>query len=363
MPYTPVERRPRPLGRLLKILLVVGLAAFIANRTGFLSFGRTKGIKGTFMDGVYVPAEDGPGRLWFRTDGSFYYILRTQTPGRLSMATKSIFNKVYTYVYDPVSKKVIQKTRQKYPTTPPRLKMFFLRDLIWFVNSTPGSNSEANIEAVDPKTGQQVLNFSSFLEKFPQLSPGIAELIIRDQQDSPYHLRIKTKDGRDIIYDFGADAVFESDREYRVFIGRGHPRDIFGFFLSGSSNRKELLMGDGPKSQATAVTPGKVYLDGHLLYGDKDIAIIVHQTEIGKGAQRLLSGVNAEGKILWTLPQTQLFPKFAIKASDPFSTIFFMKSKVHGQRAGNVFVLIMERTGMMGIDLPTGNILWTLTAT
>jgi hypothetical protein len=78
-------------------------------------------IKGHLIDAVYIPDTNGAGSLWFQTDDSFYYASTVETGGSLSISTGSLFNKTYTYIYDPVHGKVLQRTLQRATATKARL--------------------------------------------------------------------------------------------------------------------------------------------------------------------------------------------------------------------------------------------------
>jgi hypothetical protein len=64
--------------------------------------------------------------------------------------------------------------------------------------------------------------------------------------------------------------------------------------------------------------------------------------------------------VRWTKTQDELFKKLAVIEDDPFSTIFFMKSKIKAVREGNILLFKFEPEGIIGFDYVTGKKLWTL---
>jgi len=115
------------------------------------------------------------------------------------------------------------------------------------------------------------------------------------------------------------------------------------------------------KSTSTPLNPGKVYIEGIILYQDSDCAIILHQDQAGKKANRMLTCVDASGKEKWTTPPAELFDELKVdEDKNAFSQIFFMKDKISAERLGNIVALKVEDAGIMGFDYNSGKKLWSL---
>ncbi len=319
--------------------VVLGILAIIIG--GFVLLGPVadfifpNAIKGQFIDAVYLP----DGRVWFQTDGSFYYTLRTESPGRSSMSTESLFNKSYSYFYDPVKGEVLQKTRQDFDATPPHPSAFYGRDGIWLFTPLSGKH-QPNVQVLNPETGEVTMNLQQFIDKFyGQLESGIAELSVNEDLDQPVFVNIKTQDGQDFVYDVAADRL------------RASPPD---------AERKTFVFASDGARKTLPQVRGRVFLEGVILYQDSEVAVILEQDQVGKGARRLLTAVGANGDVLWMIPQEELFSKLAIDDNDSFSAIFFVKNYLHAERQGGLFLLSMDNVGMMAIDLKTGMKQWEL---
>src|SRR5437762_1209420 len=90
-----------PIGFVLLAILIFGGGKIYPS---FFRRGLPAEVKGWFVDATYVPSAGGQGKVWLFTDGSFYYTKRIETGGSLSMSRESLFNKTYTYVYDPLAR-------------------------------------------------------------------------------------------------------------------------------------------------------------------------------------------------------------------------------------------------------------------
>jgi hypothetical protein len=367
---------------LLFIIVVVGLVAGgIYLYTSVLFPNK---IKGDLLDVTYVAGNTSEsGKLWIVTDGSFSYILEKKSPGSYSVGREGLFCKTWTYIYDPVNKVILKKIKTSYDALPPKPDMFTYNGKVWIVSREQG-NYEPMITVYDAASAEQVMDTKQFLTKHDELSSGMVNLHYMDNE--PKRFDIKTRDGQSFVYSVDLDELFANDSDLKKKLMSEGPETVTIFSLGGksSSPRKNLYKVTGPAkelksgtlsesyledahslmfftgSTAVKLTPDKVYLEGIILYQDKDAAVILHQDQVGKNASRMLTCIDSDGKVMWTKGQDELFEKMAVTEKDPFSEIFFMKSKFKAEREGNVLMFKFEPEGMIGFDFNNGKKLWTL---
>ena len=339
-------------------------------------------IRGDFQDMTYVPTEDGKVLLWIQTDGSFKYIHTEESPGHKSMGVEGIFCKTYTYLYDPVNGKVIRETVTDYDEIPPTPKIFMHNGRVWVVSREQGPY-EPRIDVYDPKSGDKIKDTQNFLSDFSGLASGLVSLRI---EESPLRFVLKTKDGGNPIYLLAADTLFATQKDYRTYMNSDTNGTFVKYFLADESgaDRQKLfkVTGKGMKFLNTSIseslldrpdylkehydaivqemTPGKAYLEAELLYYDDEGAVIIHQDQIGKNADRILTVVDSDGNVKWQKSQDELFPELEVTEEDAFSVIFFMKDKIHAERAGNTLLFQFDPEGIIGFDYTTGEKLWEL---
>jgi hypothetical protein len=336
-------------------------------------------IKGSIIDAVYVPVTENGGHLVFETDDSFYYTQKTTTNSSFSMSTESLWNKTYLYVYDPLTKTVLKKIKTEYTTTPPQPKMFYLNQKIWMIAYGDDDNA-AVVQTVDPTSGTVTMDTQAFLAKYPSLKSGIADMTLLD---SPRRLNIQAKDGLKYVFTLENETLV-SEKEYNdaeqkdkktsqgstsVFVLTDDDRGLLYVVTGPLSKLKGEIISDSElenadtmkffyDATATKLTPDTAYLKGVIIYQDPKLAVILHQVQLGNDSDRLLTCLDTQGKVLWTLGQADLFSQLALTANDSFSDIFFIKSDLSGTREGNIFLFKMKDVGIMGIDVTTGKKLW-----
>jgi len=382
MPANPsgqVFRTGKTACAIVPLLIILIIGALVVN---FFYGDRLfpSSLHGHVVDLVYIPGKADENRLWIKTDDSFYYTNRTETPGSLSISTESLFNKTYDYIYNPVAKNIIYKNRTDLPTTPPSSRLFYYNGKIWEINPDSDHNS-ASIFTYDPTTGQKTMDTAAFIARWPDLKSGIAKLSVLDHPD---RLNITANDGRTALYYLADDKMYKDQSEYNNNL-QAQTGSMTTYALGGDGTRKELFKVTGPISElgdedmdspsfsdpksikafynadAIPLTPDQVYLDGYILYSDPDYVLVIHQSSAGNDAQRLLTCVSSDDKSLWTLTQDKMLPQMRFSSSDPFSEIFFVKDNFSGQRVNSLFLFKMREVGVIGIDLPTGTVKWTFT--
>ncbi len=371
-PIKPNKSKRLLLGFFIFDLLLVGV--FFGWQPFFDHF-YPKAITGELVDMVYVPNQNG-GVIWFQTDASFYYTSKVTTNTSMSISTESLFNKLYTYTYDPVQKKVLSRTKTEYGATPPHAKMYHIKGQLWMVLAST-DDQPAVIDVYDPTTKQRVLDTAGFVSKYPDLKPGISKL---SMEEDPLRFALTTKDGKKFTYLLEEDRLILSEEYSKMLYDPSDKKEISLFQLDGvDDDRQHLYYITGPKStisshelsnldkpdswetgtKAVKLTPEQVYLAAIILYQDERLAVVLSQNQIDVNAERLLTAVNKEGKLLWTLSQSELFPEIALRSDDAFSDLFFMKGKFHSAQQGNLFIFKMDGIGMIGIDAATGKKQWT----
>jgi hypothetical protein len=342
-------------------------------------------IGGELLDLTYAEGKDGKGYLWIQTDPSFKYISETETPGSHSISSECLFCRTETFIYDPETKEVKMKITTDFDGPPPTPTMFAENGQVWIVSDNFREN-EPMINVYDAASGELVMDTRKFTSKHPEYKAGISQLRVDKQ---PYRLYLKTKNGLDQVYLIGKDTTFKNTTDYVTYSEKIAGGDASIYTLineSGSSERKVLYKITGPagkvfgshipesmlddagyvmkhyKSTAKSLTPGEIYLEGEVLYFDDEGAVIIYQDQLGKKAERFLTRVDAEGNVVWTKSTNdELFEELKLdEDADPFGKMFFLKSKLKGDRGGNMFILKVTGLGIMCFDWKTGENIWEM---
>jgi|WetSurMetagenome_2_1015567.scaffolds.fasta_scaffold46810_2 hypothetical protein len=318
-------------------------------------------LKGIFMNAVIVPGENEKNNLWvmtYRNKGTRYF--------------------VNTYIYDPVDRETIKSFETEYPTYPPQTKLFYLNNEVWKIN-TETTGIEASINVYDPSSGDEKMNTKSFSEKFSELQGGISKANVYGELPK---IDMETKDGKKPVYDLLNNKMYENYSKYRdSYKDDKTIMTIFAMGLekSGESARKKLFLLKGPKtnlweknisesyfdnpstlkfftkSEAKPIAGDKIFLEGEMLFQDDECCFVFHQTQVGNDAERLLSCIDKDGKILWTAStENDLFPKLRATSKDAVSGMFFIKHNVHVLRSGDLVLFTFDRFGFIGFDYETG---------
>ena len=106
------------------------------------------------------------------TDGSFHYVSETKTPGKYSIASKCLFCKTWTYVYDPVNKQILHKFKTEYSSVITQSWIAYGSGKVWVVTGAYDEN-EPRIFAYDAETAQLVMQAKDFEKKYPILESGM----------------------------------------------------------------------------------------------------------------------------------------------------------------------------------------------
>ena len=377
-------RRRRPLAAaLLVVILIFGAVVILVGRhclpPGLLS----RGMSGHFLNAVAVPGPDGGVRLWILSDGSFNYILRKETPGSISVARKCRFCKTWTYIYSPETKSLLAKFKTEYKTIILQSWMAYANGKIWVATNAYNEN-EPRIYAYSPEPPGRIEETPAIISRYPELASGLIKLrLVKD----PDRLILDTKDGRvGLVLALGDEKIYASEADYQKATARDDEEQVTLFALAkeDSGPRKVLLRVTGPRGRvkesrlqlpifnlktlppservtAEPAAPGRVYIEGVIIYQDADGCLVLHQDAAGQEANRLLTCIDARGNEKWTAGPAELFKEMIVDLDkNPLTNIFFMRADLDASRSGNLVLFQMRGIGVIGFDLATGQKLWEI---
>lgn len=337
-------------------------------------------LRGELQSILAFPTAEGKYKLWIQTDGTFRTTSRTNNMGQISLKTVGWFCRTYSYVYDPINDDIVNGFKTSYEDLPPEPHIIYEKEKIWVVNSSSDGVPPA-IKVYDSKNYKEILNTQSFCEKNKELSSGIENLSADNQY--PPKLRISTKDGREVVYCIPDDKFFPNSIELEKYY-KQIDTTVSGIFSltneENSGKRKKLYYVTGPKYElyfsyswteeivkqnisafknlkASEMLPGKVFIEGEILFTDDEFVVIVHQDNVGKNANRMLTCIDKSGKELWTAQQEDLFDEMEA-TEDSRTDMSVMVHNLAAQRAGDVVVFIFKPVGAIGFELATGKKLW-----
>jgi outer membrane protein assembly factor BamB len=368
------------IGAIVVIIVIVAVGYFFA-----LPALTPNSLSGSFMDAVIVPQKEGGQKLWVLTDGSFNFIQTIESPGRTSTGRECYFCKTWTYVIDPKDRTIISKTKTEYNDIITQIDLAYYDGKVWSFTREYGEN-EPKIEAYDAETNELVMTTSQFTSKFSELSAGLAEVHFNEEESN---VRMKTKDGRERIYNFIDGKLYKDYSEFND--SRRIDSTVISFpFLApedrSSAPRKKLMIAKGPKGNIfnnmssfdrysgndnhmkkynkidITELSEKIYLEGIIYHQDDECAIIIHLDKLGKKSDRLMTCIDTKtGKEMWTVDADDMFDEMKIdEEDDAFSSLFFTKNKIEVKRSGDLVLLQFKYEGIIGFDFKTGKKLWEM---
>jgi len=355
------------------ILIIIGLVGYL-----FVFPALTpNSLSGSFLDVTVVPGKDGPPKLWVLTDGSFNFIKTTKSPGHYSTGRSCYFCKLWVYTYDPEKKEVLNKIKIEQEDIITQSNILYRENEVWVVTKEYGENPPG-IHVFNSASGEKLMETNDFVAKHEELSAGISEVTVT--LEKPVNLRFKTKDGRtDQIFDFESGKIYDGHAKFNEARKSTEVTSLFVLGAPNNAPRKQVYLVNGPADKIDNVesyldnesslkffanatskklVPDKGFIEGLIIYQDKDACVIIHQKVADKDSDRMISCVNADGGLRWEIKQEELFKKARVDKDDPFSSTFFMKNKFGGIVQGGIFVFKLEGTGIMGFDHKTGKKLW-----
>jgi hypothetical protein len=380
------KETPSPRRRIFRVVFIALflLAAIILAGIHFLRPAlSSKGMSGIFMNAVAVPSPERGHRLWILSDGSFHYILREESPGRVSVGRKCKFCKTWTYVYDPAKKTILAKFKTDYKSVIIQSWMAYLNGKIWIATDAYEQN-EPRLFAYSTEPAGLFQETPDIIKKYSELGSGLIK--VRMAKD-PDRFILDTKDGRvGLVLVLSDGKIYANESEFRKAMAAGDEEQVTVFALGreDSGPRRELFKVTGPrvrvkdsslefflkdpksllssaKATAVPVAPGCAYIEGMIFYQDPDGCLILHQDVAGKVAQRLLTCLDANGNEKWTAGMAELFKEMKVDLDkNALSNIFFMKDKLDVSRSGSLVLLQLRGVGVIGFDFATGKKMWEI---
>ncbi len=381
IPRTPQVKGAIKLGCLIPLLIIGALAFY------FFAYPALTPdtIRGNLLAMTLAPSKDGTPKVWVMTDGSFNYVMKTETPGSISIGTKCLFCKSRVYVYDPSLEKVVAGFETPLKDIITLADMAHGNGKVWIIMSGYGRN-EPRVEAYDPETARLVMDTGAFIAAHPLLRAGLSTVNYNDREMA---IIITTKDGlQGVRYNIKTGELFRDHADWREKFKQDETPASVAVMArdDGGGARKKLVLVSAPRGKlldnASSLeiyaaddhqlaffvgATGKrlsdtIFLEGIIYHQDEDCAIIIYLDRIGKKANRFMTCYDlAAGRALWTVKPDRMFEEMKIdEEEDSFSSFFFTKDNIKVRRSGNLVVLQLKGVGLMGFDYRTGKKLWTM---
>lgn len=381
-PGMPPKNKSKVKRVFLTALIIPALVlSYIASYYYFLPSIFPKTFRGELQNIRAFPTADGKYKLWIQTDGTFRTTSRSNNMGQISLKTVGWFCRTYSYVYDPVAEDVLNGFKISFDDLPPVSDIVYEKGKIWLVNSS-SEGVKPGINVYNSENYQQEMDIKSFCEKNQEVSSGIENVSV--DFNLPVKLRISTKDGRELLYSIPDNKFFPSSVELEKYY-RQNDTILSGTFAlvdeENSDKRKKLYYLTGPKYElsfsygwakeiikqnitafrnlkAVEILSGKVFIEGNVLYTDDKIVVIVHQDNVGKTSNRMITCIDKSGKELWTVQQKDLFDELKGREDDTMTEMTFLRTQLTVHRMGDDVIFIYKPVGAIGFQLADGKKLW-----
>ena len=374
-PPTPKPAQGGCLGIFIGLVLLLGTA--FGGYFFVLPVLRPNVVRGNFLTLLPVTAAAGKPKLWVYTDHSLNFSYKTSGGGTTKSGISCIFCKSITYIYDPDQQTIDQQWTTEMGGRVATPAMYTKGGKVWIVSGKWIADAP-HLEVRDAATGALTMDLAGFAKSMPQLQSGIADV---RGETNPDQLAITTKDGQELVYSLDDGTMADKDAVRKL---SSDTVSMFALASKGSDKRKALFRVTGslnklrnpdyagsfagdPKqaqffleSTSEPMAVGHFFIEPALLYQDSELAVVLHQSEVGGDADRLLTCVDASGRVRWTAPQGALFSEARVKGSNSFSSMFFMKDSFSGRRAGNLFIFGLKEIGAIGFDLQSGQQRWRI---
>jgi len=343
-----------------------------------------KRFNGEFLDAVFVPQEGGSPRIFILTDASKKYVLKKKSTGSYSVGTECTDCKTIGILYDPLEDKIIKNTENKFDGVITESNILYQNGKI--IQFTRGSDDNPpRINTYDASSGELLSDTKAFIDRFPELSGGIAQVSFRDDFGT---VEIDTKDGKkDVVYCMANDKMYRTrsemdddlaknaGNESQTFcVLRTMKNDARKVIWKISASQKDMItnkstylsyVGEpseefrmiGAKSELLS---DKGYLEGIIYFQDSDYVVVIYLDQVGKVANRIMTCIDTKnGKEIWTINQDGLFKYMKVdEKNDSFSRFDLSKDMIRIKRFGKILLLQYHDDGVMGIDCDSGKRLW-----
>jgi len=334
-------------------------------------------IKGDIVSAIYLKESKN---IFVYSDDSFYYTSETNT----SVSTECAFCKTFGYFYNPYEKKVIKKLVFKFDDLPPNIEIFNFNKKIYILGKDFRKN-KSFIRIIDENTYETLNDESAIVNKFSQLAAGISEITV-DSKHKHQNAKLITKDGLTFYYIFQYDKLVknlnEFSKEDNTISDDSPGSDLLTYFaMSKDEFRKTIYTVSGNKDNSwtkwaqnfgvdenskyegviNKKLNDKIYLNGFIAFQSDKYAVILHQKEISKSSERIITGIDTNGTEIFTLNQNDLFSKIKLKEDDPFREIFFIKNDISADISNDeVFTFSLKKAGLLIYNFKTKQMIFKI---
>lgn len=368
--YDNLKKVHKPSKKKLTFLKLLILAGILFGVYKFVLYDRLhpNEIQGDIISAVYLKESKN---VFVYSDDSFYYTSETNT----SVSTECGFCKTFGYFYNPYEKKVIKKLVFKFDDLPPNIEIFAFNKKIYILGKDFRKN-KSFVRIIDETTYEILNDESSIVNKFTELSAGISEITI-DSKHKYQNAKLITKDGLTFYYIFQYDKLV---KDINTFSPEATTElvppetEITYFAMSKDEFRKTIYTVTGLKQNSwtkwaenfgvdennthegviNKKLNDKIYLNGFIIFQSDKYAVILHQKEISKSSERIITAIDTNGNEIFTLNQNDLFSKLKLKEDDPFREIFFIKNDISADISNDeVFTFSLKKAGLLIYNFKT----------
>jgi hypothetical protein len=130
--------------------------------------------------------------------------------------------------------------------------------------------------------------------------------------------------------------------------------DMERFARDAENSVRKSRQNERLRSEKLVMVASDVFLDGKILASDSRYCVVLHSQTIENGADKILSCVNREGKMLWQIVAPK-FKTFEEAGSNDLSGIV-------GKNAVAIVNNAYRNRAACGLDIQTGKLLWEFSA-
>ncbi|NJO02640.1 MAG: hypothetical protein HC880_13995 [Bacteroidia bacterium] len=246
-------------------------------------------------------------------------------------------------------------------------------------------NTLLDFEARDIYTGQLVENREILSNRFSELRSGIGAV-----EESGNWFKITTREGKKFLYNPENSSLITEEQKILSQEDLLHKQDwidTYQWYQNQHEHRKQFYLFKKKSSpyqhssefyiptlyrdnldfglnnlywygDKVGSSGDQIFLNGIMLYGDQELCLIQHDSEIGPDAYPILSCVSAHGKVLWEKKVSDTFPlgaqlsELGLNPEITRSSGYIMLS--------NHWRKINDQDFLFGcaIDLKTGDVRW-----